>query len=67
MYVGGLHRNPTNKTEENNLTPKLTFKATKIKFKNQNALLKIIFSLQGFTLLKNTLIAYFHPQSPSAL
>lgn len=28
------------------------FKATKIKFKNQNAMLKIIFSLQEFTLLK---------------
>lgn len=49
--VGGLHRNSTNMTEENNLTPKLMFKVTKIKFKNQNALLKIIFGLQGFTLL----------------
>lgn len=55
------------KTEENNLTPKLRFKATKIKFKKQNALLKIIFSLQGFTLLKKTLIACFHLQSPTAL
>lgn len=51
------------KTEENNLTPKLKFKAAKIKFNKQNAPLKSMFSLQ-FAFVEKTLIACFPPTKP---